>query len=342
MLKKLVTVAFIILIPVWIILFYFPHILVPLGINQQINKAIGGVDLLSDTATIRVYTIGTSTPLPGIRAQTGTGIIVNGHFFLFDVGAGVVQKAENMQLPLNKLNAVFITHYHSDHFIDLPYLISRSWILGRNTNLDVYGPQGIDTIIKGINIMLSIENGYRVVHHGEHIMDISKAVGIAKEFENIRGGKQVVYKQDGITITAFDVDHSPIEPAVGYVIEYQGKKVVISGDTKKNDLVLEMANNADLLLHEVILSSVLKIAAKKLIERGDERNAAILTDIQNYHTQPHEVAAIANQANVKQLVLHHFAPAPDNIVIKNLYKQELTKYYGPIHFANDGDLFIVK
>jgi len=95
-------------------------------------------------------------------------------------------------------------------------------------------------------------------------------------------------------------------------------------------------------LHEVILSSLLKEMSSKLSETGNARNAKIIHDIQDYHTTPSEVAEVAAKANVKKLVLHHFAPAPDIRVIKNLYKKELKGFNGPIEFAEDGDLFVVK
>jgi len=73
-----------------------------------------------------------------------------------------------------------------------------------------------------------------------------------------------------------------------------------------------------------------------------DRNAKILTDIQNYLTSPKEVATLAQAAGVKKLGRHHFAPAPDFKIIENLYRNQLKGYDGPIHFANDGDKFVVK
>jgi len=87
---------------------------------------------------------------------------------------------------------------------------------------------------------------------------------------------------------------------------------------------------------------LLKQMSTTLKERGLTRNAKIIHDIQDYHTPPSEVAEIAAKAKVKKLILHHFAPAPDFRVVKNLYKKELKGYDGPIVFSNDGDLFIVK
>jgi len=330
----------------WVVMTFFPDKLVPIILNQQLKQRIAQVEknnqILKDKESIRIYTVGTASPMPGERVQTGTAVIVNGHFFMFDVGDGIVQKAENMGLPLNRLDGIFITHWHSDHMMDLPSLISRSWLLGRTNELHLYGPDGTDTLNQAINQYLHIENKHRVDHHGTATMDVSKARAIPHEFKNVQGGKEVIYQQDGITITAFDVNHEPIEPAVGYVIKYNGKKVVISGDTKKNDLVLEMSKDADVLLHEVILNSLLKQMEAKLNEAGMTRNEKIIHDIQDYHTTPAEVAEIATKANVKKLILHHFAPPPDFRIIKNLYKKEMSGYDGEIHFANDGDEFIIK
>jgi ribonuclease Z len=325
---------------------FFPEKIVSIAIKQQTQGIAKqneqNNEILKDKESIRIYTVGTASPMPGKRVQTGTAIIVNGHFFMFDVGDGVVMKAENMGLPLNQLDGIFITHWHSDHMMDLPSLISRSWLLGRTNDLHLYGPDGTDTLNQAINQFLHIENQHRVDHHGHETMDVSKARAIPHEFKNVQGGKEIVYQQDGITITAFDVNHEPIEPAVGYVIEYKGKKVVISGDTKKSDMVLEMSKDADVLIHEVMLMSVLSQMEAQLKAAGMTRNGKIVHDIQDYHTSPADVAEIAAKANVKKLILHHFAPAPDVRAIKNLYKKDLEGYKGKIHFSNDGDMVIVK
>jgi len=104
-------------------------------------------------------------------------------------------------------------------------------------------------------------------------MNVARAMAIPHEFKNEKDAIELIYNQDGIKITAFDVDHAPVEPAVGYVIEYNGKKVVISGDTKKNDLVLQMSQGADLLIHEVILNSLLTKMEAQLKEAGNTRNS---------------------------------------------------------------------
>lgn len=86
------------------------------------------------------------------------------------------------------------------------------------------------------------------------------------------------------------------------MVEYKGKKVVLSGDTKRNDLLEELAQDCDLLVHEVMLMSFQRLVQEKLEEAGMDRNAKIIFDIQDYHTDTKEVAELAQRANVKELV----------------------------------------
>jgi ribonuclease Z len=226
--------------------------------------------------------------------------------------------------------------------IDLPNIINRSWVMGRTNDLHIYGPDSLTSLVNAANDFLRIENQHRVDHHGPDIMDITKAKAIPHEYHVEQNSSTVMFQQDGITITAFDVSHEPVEPAVGYLIEFKGKKVVISGDTKENALLEKMARDCDLLVHEVMLMSFQRMLEKGLAKAGRERNNKIIHDIQDYHTGTTEVAALAERANVKKLVLNHLAPTPDNVIIRKMYLNELKGYSGPVHLANDGDKFIVK
>jgi ribonuclease BN (tRNA processing enzyme) len=103
-----------------------------------------------------------------------------------------------------------------------------------------------------------------------------------------------------------------------------------------------MAKNADLLIHEVILNSLLDETIKVLENKNMQRNAHIIKDIQDYHTPPDEIIRLANKVNVKTLVLNHLVPSPDNIIIKKLYDKYTKKFKGNVYLANDGDKFIIK
>lgn len=305
--------------------------------NQELRE-----ELKNNTEDIIVYTVGTAAPFPSRRAQTCTVVFVNGKFFVFDVGDGAVQNMENLALPLMDVDEVFLTHLHSDHFIDLPYLINRSWQLGRGKKLKITGPVGTNAISEGSRLLLAQENAFRVEHHGAKTMNIAVAGTVSNEIIVSPQGELLVYNNDGIKITAFDVGHEPVSPDFGYKIEYNGKKCVLSGDTNKNQNVIKHSANADLLIHEAMLKDVISQVSEVAGEMGNPRNQKILEDVLSYHATNVEAAEVAAEAGVKKLVLNHLAPVPDRKVIARLYTQGLSKIFkGDIALADDGDKFII-
>ena len=143
-----------------------------------------------------------------------------------------------------------------------------------------------------------------------------------------KNGSKVVYEKNGIQILAFDVCHEPVSPDFGYRINYQSKSVVQS---------------ADLLIHEAMLMDVMKRIGQIQKEAGNIRLGKIMTDVLEYHTSPLEAAEVAAEAGVKELVLHHLGPTPDNFLIKRLYLKGLEDYFqGPVHLADDGDQFTIE
>lgn len=314
----------------------------PNVIDKQMDKRLNAFNILKDTNNITAVTVGSGTPFSLDRSMTGTAIFVNQHFFMFDVGPGVVAQIELQNLPITEIDGIFLTHYHSDHYMDLPNLVNRSWSQGKAEVMNIYGPDGLKGLVEGLNQFLEIENQYRVDHHGAEMLNIHNSRPITHEFQLDAHDKKVVFNQDGVKITAFKVNHDPVHSAVGYAIEYKDKKVVLSGDTKKNDLLQEMAMGADLLIHEVMLKSLIQKMEGVAQKRGEQRNAQVFQDIQEYHTSPSEVAETAKNANVKKLVLNHMAPTADNAILKSMYKNQMKEYKGELVFSNDGDMFIIK
>ena len=310
--------------------------------NQLKTNLETNQELFSNTEDIIVFTVGTAAPLPSSRSQSCTAVFANGQFFIFDVGDGAVAELEKLNLQLQNISAVFLTHLHSDHYIDLPYLVNRSWQMGRAQTLPIFGPIGTQEVMTATDALLRIEHQYRIDHHGPQVMDINQAGTVSTEIPMEANGSSVIYNENGIVITAFDVGHEPVSPDFGYTISYKGKKVVLSGDTNKNQNVIKHAANADLLLHEAMLIDLVNQLSDISEEMGMQRNAKILHDITDYHTSNVEAAEVAAEANVKHLVLNHLAPVPDRKVISRLYTQGLSKIFsGEISLANDGDKFIV-
>ena len=111
--------------------------------------------------------------------------------------------------------------------------------------------------------------------------------------------------QDGIKITAFEVDHRPVYPALAYKIEYNGKSVVISGDTIPVANMVKYSKALDLLIHE----SYNKAWLDALIAKFPEQAKSLINPAK-YHSTTLEVAEIAKEAGVPHLVLTHHIPAP--------------------------------
>jgi ribonuclease Z len=144
----------------------------------------------------------------------------------------------------------------------------------------------------------------------------------------------VIYEQDGVTVKAFRVNHAPVEPSVGYRIEYAGKVVVLSGDTVRTTSLLEHSRNADLLVAEAMNKGVVEALENVFREIGDTVQATLLFDIRDYHMDVSEVGALAEEANVKRLALNHLAPKPQS-------GQQANRFYrDPVSELFSGELLV--
>src|SRR3970040_1854089 len=92
---------------------------------------------------MHVILLGTGFPRPDPdRAGPSTAVVVNDKVFIVDAGRGVVMRLAATEFPLKAVRAVFLTHLHSDHISGLPDLFTSTWIFGRASPLDLYGPKG--------------------------------------------------------------------------------------------------------------------------------------------------------------------------------------------------------
>ena len=178
---------------------------------------------------MRVVVCGSASPLGRgpERAQACIAVVTPEHFFLFDVGARSPMRIAEARLPMSRINGVFLTHFHSDHIAALPDVNLASWVGGRPAPLDVYGPPGVQSVVDGFNAAYQLDRGYRTGHHGTERLPPELGPMQAQTFQP----GDVVWQDELITVTSFAVEHPPIEPAVGYRVDYRGRSVVISGDT---------------------------------------------------------------------------------------------------------------
>lgn len=297
---------------------------------------------LLDPSRITVVTCGTGSPIPSARAQSCLAVFVNGQFLLFDAGDRAQNSMENLNLPLTDLSAIFLTHFHSDHIADLGEVVSRSWILGRDRPLTVYGGQEVDQVVSGFNTAYTADDAYRIAHHGADLFpDVRPASSVTILDPGAEG--RVVYEEDGVRVLAYAVDHSPVATALGYRVEFAGKAVAVSGDTIDTPGLRALAANADVFVSEVMNKSVVDEGECAFGRVPDPRLEKIFRDIRTYHIDLPELAALANDADVGTLVLTHLVPSVDNPVQVDLFFRQpaAALYNGNLVVAEDGTEVVV-
>lgn len=270
---------------------------------------------------LRVVICGSASPLGNDpdRAQACIAVITPEHLFLFDVGARSPVRISQAQLPLARIDGVFLTHYHSDHIAALPEVNLASWVQGRPSQLAVYGPMGIESIVSGFNTAYALDRSYRTAHHGNELLPADR--GAMQAHTIMPDG--VVWDDGVLTITAFEVEHPPIEPAVGYRIDYRGRSVVISGDSNAADSLFAAAQDADLLLHDALSRTLLDPMIATATEANVPRISKIMTDVIDYHADSTTLPARAAAAGVRQLVFYHMVPVPPNALAAKMFLRDL-------------------
>ncbi|MBY0568778.1 MAG: MBL fold metallo-hydrolase [Hyphomonadaceae bacterium] len=285
---------------------------------------------------------GTGSPLPDrSRAGPCLTVIAGERVFVFDAGEGAAETISLMGIPQGDIEAVFLTHLHSDHFDGLAPLALQHWAAASATQpMLVVGPTGTLRVTAGLNEAYGIDSSYRAAHHGPEIMPPGGAGMRAQEFTiPAADGEMITLVDDGgVRILAFRVDHAPAD-AVGYRIEYGGRSIVISGDTARSQSLAMAAQGADLLVHEVIAPELDRIMHDAADASGRENVAVIFTDIMDYHTSPEDAGAVAAEAQVGALALTHFLPqTPIPGLVEVFVRDARRTYDGPIYAMRDGDV----
>ena len=270
---------------------------------------------------LRVVVCGSASPLGNdlTRAQACIAVITPEHFFLFDVGARSPLRIAQARLPMRRLTGVFFTHFHSDHIAGLPDVNLASWVQGRRSSLQVYGPPGVDEVVGGFNDAYRLDREYRIAHHGTALLPA--AAGPMTPVAFVTG--EAAWQDDTVKVTSFAVDHAPIAPAVGYRVDYKGRSVVISGDTIATETLFAAARDADLLLHDALSRTLLD----PMIETATELNIpvmpTIMTDVIDYHADTASLPERAAAAGIRQLAFYHMVPVPANRLAEKMFVRRL-------------------
>lgn len=312
--------------------------------QRQVQAATATADPLAALPDgLHVGLCGAGSPFPDeLRSGPCTVVVAGRRMFVFDSGGGAARMLSRMRLNPGQIEALFFTHYHSDHIDGLGELMLQRWIQRTSREpLDVYGPVGLQPVLQGFQTAYTLDQGYRVAHHGTEAVPPEGFGGRAHVFElPADSGRRVVLSGPDLEIVAFTVEHAPISPAVGYRIRYKDRTVVLSGDTKKTASVARESQGVDLLVHEALSPVLLSILENGFSAAGRKNLSKIMHDVLNYHTSPEEAAEIAQGAGVRALVLNHIVPPLPSSGLHPAFLERAGQIYsGPLRIGADGDWY---
>lgn len=293
--------------------------------DRNIDRVLEGnhPEWLEDDA-MHVILCGTGSPLLDLeRAGPCAAVIAGGKMYLVDTGPGSTERLLQYRLPLADLDGILLTHFHSDHIGELGEAMTQSWIAGRAEALDVYGPTGVSDVVSGFLQAYARDQVYRTAHHTEEFMPRSGASMQPHATTPGSGKDAIVFEKNGLRVTAIEVNHEPVVPAVAYRFDYKGRSVVVSGDTVYSPNLARASQGADLLIHEALIKSLMGQLSARLHERGVARLGKLSGDVLDYHTSPAEALELAREADVDTLVLSHLVPSLPAMMAERLFFQDL-------------------
>jgi ribonuclease BN (tRNA processing enzyme) len=264
--------------------------------------------------------IRTGSPMP-----TSSLLSMGEQWAVVDCGLGVTKALVEQGLALKDLSLIFITHLHSDHFLELGALIHTAWTAGLKTPIRVWGPSGLQRYWQGFLMAMEADIATRIADEGRP--DLATLVS----FHTVEAATSIT--EGSWTVTAQASIHPPLTESWSFAFRAGGKQVVFSGDTAYNPALVAFARGADLLIHEAMLAEGLA-ALQKRVGNGDER---LMKHWLRAHTLAEDVARTAQSAGVKALALYHLIPSDDPTFGPADWHRAVAPHWtGPLHVGHDG------
>lgn len=283
---------------------------------------------ISDTTKLIILGSGNPNPSPD-QSGCSIAIVVRNTPYIVDFGPGLIRKAAALSpyyggkigaLDVKNIKHAFLTHLHSDHTTGYPDLILTPWVMGRDEPLEVYGPEGINSMTE--NILEAYQEDIKYRLYGTEPANNEGWRVNCNEFRK----EGVIYQDKNVKVEAFPVPHGTWPNSWGFRFTTPDKVIVISGDTAPCEKVAEYSRGADILVHEVY--------SKKGF---DKKNAFWKEYHSKQHTSTYELGEIAGKSNPELIVLYHilYWGSTD----QELLDEIATKYKGRVIVGKDLDIF---
>jgi ribonuclease BN (tRNA processing enzyme) len=250
------------------------------------------------------------------RMMASQAVFVDGRGYLFDCGYGTIERLTQLGIRPPQIEAVFVTHHHSDHNADYANVIHLAWIQGIPNEIRVYGPPPMGAI-----------NAAAIAMHKEDVDIRIRATGRKPMEALIRvqeiTGPGVVLQDDRAKVTAALVDHPPLAHAFGFRIDSRDRSIVISGDTRPSANLVALAKGADILVHEAMYVP----GIDRMLAKRPYVPPRLKQFLMEGHTSAEDCGRIAAEAGVKTLVLSHFLPGDDLELTDEIWRSEAAKHF---------------
>ncbi len=270
------------------------------------------------------------------RNLSSVALKMNGEIILFDCAEGTQRQLIFSSLNFMRVDKILISHFHGDHFLGLPGLIQSMYLNDRDSELNIYGPEGTSHIVNGILSLGYFNTTFEILTHdlkdgdeitfhdydirvraadhdipalafcmdeherkGKFFPERALALGIKEGpmFRKLQNGDSV--EVEGRTVTPEDVMGKP----------RRGRKIVYSGDTRPSRAVIELAKDCDVLIHDATLSADLEEKARRY-----------------GHTSAAQAAEIAKKSNAKVLFLTHISPRYEDATMLEEEAKKIFRY----------------
>jgi ribonuclease BN (tRNA processing enzyme) len=280
---------------------------------------------MSDDFVTLLGTKGGPAIRPGSAMPTSNLLHLGGETIVVDCGLGVTKALVDQGMELKNLSLLFISHLHSDHYLELGPLVHTAWTAGLKTPVAIWGPAGLDLYWEGFLASMKADIDLRIEDEGRPDLRQLVTLHVIDEGEVMRQGK--------VSVSALRVEHPPLIDCFALSFRTAERHVVFSGDTAPLDSMAQFARGADLLVHEAMLESALP-ALMARVGNGSEK---LMEHFLRSHSFAHDVGRIAGDAKVGRLALSHLIPSDDPDYTEDDWHRAMADHWdGPLIIGRDG------
>ena len=279
----------------------------------------------SDNYVALLGTKGGPAIRPGSTMPTSNLLSLGGRKIIVDCGLGVTRGLVDQGMMLRDIDTIFITHMHSDHYLELGPLLHTAWTAGLKTSVDIYGPDGLGDYCSQFFGSMRADIELRIDDEGRPDLRSLITVHVIEE--------GVVFDNGSLEVRAMRNTHPPLKDTFALAFKANGRHVVFSGDTAFMPTLADSARDADLLIHEAMLLE----GVEALVARTGNGDDRLLKHLLRSHTSAADAGRIAALAGVKALALHHLIPSDDPAFTQEHWKTAVAQTWdGALHVGRDG------